>query len=426
MNEKYHILLVNHTWFKNELVSLGHSVLTVGYRGGFDITFPWSITIQDLYSLLPSDFKPDRIVYFDDSSDPSILDIEQAGCPTIFLSIDIHHHYGWHKYFLDSFSHTLIAQKDYIQKLFEEKGNNIAVSWFPLWATQNVEPVTEKNIPVSFRGTLSEELHPGRKIFLDDLSKNIPLDYGEGPYPEVYSRSKIVINEAVKGDVNFRVFESMISGALLITPKVGNGLEDLFIDGEEVVFYEENNVEDASAKITYYLKHEEERIRIANNGRKKVFSGHSLIERAKELDFYLRKIKPVDPNSVLDNSLIISAHKLKNLWVFLRKHKMEGATEVIDRVLNYIESACANMPIMSEISQNIETQLFAIDAINSDLMDDDSYRYWLSILEKKFSNSKVVDYILTSYKQTHAEFDNSSFIKNLKKERSAFLNELIK
>jgi hypothetical protein len=426
MSEKFHILLVNHTWFKNELISLGHSVLTAGYRGGFDITFPWSSTIQDLYSFLPEHFIPDRILYFDDSSDPSILDIEQAGCPTVFLSVDIHHHYSWHKFFMDSFSHTLVAQRDYIPMLYQEKGEDISVSWFPLWATQNVEPASDKDIAVSFRGTLDEALHPGRKKFMDALSKKVPLDYGEGPYPDIYARSKIVVNEAVKGDVNFRVFEAMISGALLITPKVGNGLEDLFIDREDIVFYEENNVEDASDKISYYLTHEEERIRIAENGREKVFSRHSLIERAKEIDSYLQKIKSLDPTTVIDNKFIISAHKLKNLWVFLRKHKMDGALEVINRILHFIESVCTDPNSRPDMNQHIETQLFAIDTINSDLMDDDSYQYWLSILEKNFRSSKVVDYIITSYERTEGKFDNPSLIKRLKQERSAFLNELIK
>jgi len=50
-------------------------------------------------------------------------------------------------------------------------------------------------------------------------------------------------------------------------------LEELFVDGEDIVYYD--NMVDCINKINYYNENDEERERIANNGFKKVLENYT-------------------------------------------------------------------------------------------------------------------------------------------------------
>ena len=78
-----------------------------------------------------------------------------------------------------------------------------------------------------------------------------------------------------------RVFEALCSGSLLVTDSApGSGLEEFFQDNEHlVIFNEENLIE----RIRFYLEHPEERLKIAQKGRKEVLARHTYDHRAKFL-----------------------------------------------------------------------------------------------------------------------------------------------
>jgi len=92
-----------------------------------------------------------------------------------------------------------------------------------------------------------------------------------------------VINQAVKDDINFRVFEAMTSGAMLLTPGNTAELTNIFDVGRDLVTYEADNAKDAGEKIKYYLAHEDQRAEIARRGCEKVKQLHSAKVRADQL-----------------------------------------------------------------------------------------------------------------------------------------------
>lgn len=111
--------------------------------------------------------------------------------------------------------------------------------------------------------------------FFDVLAQmtNIHLDMGE--YWEIFSpHAEIVVNQTVKRDLNFRVFEAMMCGSLLLTEASGNGLSEIFRDGEHLVLYEKDNVEDCAQKITELLSDLPRTHRIANKGREEILRKH--------------------------------------------------------------------------------------------------------------------------------------------------------
>jgi len=100
----------------------------------------------------------------------------------------------------------------------------------------------------------------------------------------VLARSRIALNRHI--DVaedyanNMRLYEATGVGALVLTDEKRN-LADLFAPGAEVVAYASAN--DLVEKATYYLSHDEERVRIAAAGQQRTLRDHTWARRMAEL-----------------------------------------------------------------------------------------------------------------------------------------------
>jgi hypothetical protein len=290
------ILLLNQNWLTNEFRQLGYSVVSAGF-GTPHLDHSIDVGPLKIWDLLEElKLTPDYIVYFDDSGLPWLTELEECPISKLFYSIDSHHHCAWHSPFGGLFDFVLTAHKDHLDQFLRYNQNS---RWMPLWATVNPEPSAVRNIQACFRGSMDPQIHPGRADFFEQLKKVVPLDAGPGLWLEAYPRAKIVINQSVASDLNFRIFEAMISGALLITPRINNGLLDLFIEDQELVLYENGSPEDASRKIAYFLANEDERKSIADRGREKVLTNHSNLARATEIASILSGIQ----RRILDQSI---------------------------------------------------------------------------------------------------------------------------
>lgn len=284
------ILVLNQDWFVQTLRDRGHRVVSAGWISeNLDVRYKFPSTpIKEVFAKLPTGFVPDRILYLDDSGPLAVTGLGEIDIPTVFYSVDAHHHSWWHSCFCAVFDKTLVAQKNYIESLSEYSDG---VEWLPLWAPIQVEPASQLDIDVCFRGNLDPHLHPKRAKFFEELGRLTNLDAKTGRYVEAFPRSKIVVNQSVKDDLNFRVFEAMMCGTLLLTPRMDNGLLELFEDGVHLVTYEDGNACDAAEKCNYFLEHEQERAKIAAAGRARVCQKHTEAARAVELEQYLQSVR---------------------------------------------------------------------------------------------------------------------------------------
>lgn len=104
------------------------------------------------------------------------------------------------------------------------------------------------------------------------LCANVKIMPGMG-YDElfgVYAQSKININvtlHCIETGACQRVFDVLAAGGFLLT-NYQEELEELFVPGEELVFY--HNEQELVELAEYYMTHDEERERIARNGQRKV------------------------------------------------------------------------------------------------------------------------------------------------------------
>lgn len=275
------IILFNQDWFAKELRAMGHRVLTCAPEEYCDIVLESPLcNLHYLLEKAPADFTPDLLIFHDNSAPVIITGVEECEIPTLFYSVDTHHHFELHCNLYQVFDKMMSAQRDYIPG-FNAAG--LDVPWMPLWASGYAEQSLDKKHGAVFVGTLDSHLNPDRVKFFEALQKISPVFVTSGNFWEIFPYSEIVVNQTVRGDLNFRVFESMMCGVALLTEASGNGLLELFRDGEHLVTYEKGNITDAANKINDLLADPVRMRRIAKAGRDEIMRAHLPVHRAERI-----------------------------------------------------------------------------------------------------------------------------------------------
>lgn len=273
------ILVFNQDWFVEEWRALGHRVITVGHSGNLDLVLEqFFLDIHQVIALLPQDFVADWIVFHDNSSPLDVTGLEDCQIPMAFYSVDAHHHCLLHSRLADTFDVVFLAQRDYLSYF---KNRRAVVEWLPLWASREVAASSEKKFGAIFVGTMRPDLNPERVAFFDALRQQVQIEILEGAYWLYFPHSEVVVNQTVRKDLNFRVFEAMMCGPLLLTEHTENGLLDIFERDTELLVYEKGNVEQAASQIRECLSNLQRTREIAFRGRQKVLQFHRPVHRAK-------------------------------------------------------------------------------------------------------------------------------------------------
>ena len=204
--------------------------------------------------------------------------------PTAYWAIDSHLKFNKHikKVRVQDYNFLFVAHKDYVPKYREKGCKNV------YWLSSACDPEIHKQHNLSlkydlcFVGSLGPN-SPRREVILK-LQKEFNMFVGQRYLHDMartYSQSKMVFNKSLQGDLNMRVFEAMSCGRLLLTDRICNGLEELFIDKKHLVIYD--RYKDLVEKAYYYLEHSEEREAIAHKGQEEVWKKHTYLHRARHL-----------------------------------------------------------------------------------------------------------------------------------------------
>lgn len=279
------ILHLGNAYFLESFRLLGHDVKWAGYHRTADIPLTRFLTdATDLLAQLPPHWFPDLIVLGDESTQPLVLGLEALPVPLVWYAIDSHIHINWHIYYAAAFDAVFVAQKDWTPayQLDEDRQH---VSWMPLFCHRSSDGDSgfERDIPLSFIGTLNAARNPDRVDLIQRLQARYPVVARSGPYQETFNRSMTVLNQSVANDVNFRTFQAMACGALLLTERVGNGFSDLFQDRTHCALYDKGNVDQIIEITEYYRTHRAEREAVARRGYEAVMGAHTSLHRAQTL-----------------------------------------------------------------------------------------------------------------------------------------------
>lgn len=180
------------------------------------------------------------------------------------------------------FHYTITPDK---QSAIEYRNRGINAEWINHFADtkvqfpMNLEP---KYVAVTTRGV-------GNSGFLDHLTNwaegAVGNRNGLGPkeHTEFLNTGLMVIQNSRWGEITRRIFEGMACGKMVLTDKldISRGLEELFVDGEDIVLY--NEMFDCIEKMNYYNENEEERERIAHNGMMKVLHNYTQVQVVDKL-----------------------------------------------------------------------------------------------------------------------------------------------
>jgi|GEM_PF-3377971 len=292
------ILLLNDSRYKREL-SKAHRVLCMGpmgidrmqHKNDFDLVLPTAMSfdfhagLSQLQQICPG-FAPAIIVQFETELNYFYRGIEDAKAITVWRSIDNHLFGNWQRFYGQLFDLVLVAQKDYLPAF---RASGCHAVWYPLCIDPSVhfDREQERDLDVSFVGNMNPKMQHDRIAFFNALTEEVSVSLFQGKtQPEIaaiYNRSKIVINECLNLDLNYRVFETMANGAVCLTPRIDGGIAELFTEEEDFIFYEGNDPTDAARQLNRILSEPKQQQEIAHSGRDKALLYHTLSCRVQEL-----------------------------------------------------------------------------------------------------------------------------------------------
>ena len=309
-----------------------HNVVTCGPSIGEDIVRLWNlenmkeevkshdiscsnnVSTDEILKRLPHGFMPDLFLWIESVYGYFPQGIQKLPFPTACYMIDSHLNLSWHLDWAKQFDFVFVAQKKYIPDFKNAGCRN--VYWLPLGCTPGIHKKfdVEKIYDIGFVGSITKN-HVRRKMLLDKLSRYFNVHIERSFLEDMaltFSRSKIIFNEAIKDDLNMRVFEALSTGSLLFTDNAKeSGLTDFFNDREHLVIYNDDNIIELA---DYYLIHPKEREAIAERGREEVLKSHTYDHRVREMvDTIFRSQKPEvrsqNKSETIEDPLILQALK---------------------------------------------------------------------------------------------------------------------
>ena len=279
------ILHLGNPFFLQDFRQLGHDVKWAAYDRTADFVLsPYVESLHSLSAQFPARWFPDLVVVGDDSGPPKLLGLEALDVPLVWYAIDSHLHASWHQQYAAVFDVICVAQRDWVSRYRVDPDRQI-VSWQPLFChvPDDGDSGRLRDTPLSFVGTLNRQWNPERVALIEGLQRRYPIAVGSGAYREPFNRSLMVLNQSAANDVNFRTFQAMACGALLIGERIGNGFNDLFQDRTHCALYDRGNVEQVIEIVEHYCGHPAERDAVARQGYEAVMASHTSLHRAQAI-----------------------------------------------------------------------------------------------------------------------------------------------
>jgi len=166
---------------------------------------------------------------------------------------------------------------------YKKRGRN--ADWWTHFADTRVQfpmGIKPEYVAVTSRGK-------GGSQFLDQLTYHAggavgnQNGFNSKEHTEFLNKGLMVIQNSRWGEVTRRIFEGMACGKMVLCDRLHENkkLHELFIDGEDIVYYDD--IIDCIHKMNKYKENTEERERIANNGYKTVLENHTQKQRVEFL-----------------------------------------------------------------------------------------------------------------------------------------------
>jgi hypothetical protein len=273
--------------------------------------------IQRILDQLPPGWQPDLISISSSLAltwqSPIPVGLDQLDYPTVMKLTDSHH---MPRPLQNLLEYATVVGCDYHWTTYNRqhlpffRAAGLAnVFWMP--GAMNIPtaqaqpvPLEQKKYDLIFLGSRGAS-HPYRDSLLACLEQSqLPVTVKRLPYQEslqAYAEAKIVFNCSLNGDLNRRVFETLMAGGFLLTDNLtpASGLPLIFQEGQHLECY--RSADELLEKVRYYLAHPEQAVAIAQQGHAQMMHYHPEILRRQFYD-YLLKGEPL-PSAFLAEDL---------------------------------------------------------------------------------------------------------------------------
>ncbi len=289
------ILLAGSTLFQAELSALGHEVMSIGMTPDCNVRIKREqLDAEFLVHDLAKNFSPNVIFQSETLGGARFIikNLDRVSLPKVYYAIDCHLNAYWQREYGRWFDLVLVSQ---FAQVAEFQATCRQVEFFPWSYSPELfyAGKDERPIDITFVGTLDPVYRRKRSEIIKRIERRFSLKLfaaseksrlSEQEMADVFRSARIVLNESVYGEVNYRYFEAMACGALLVTESIGKPGTALFQDGVHLAYYGPHNIEEV---VCYYLEHESARKQIAASGMEECRAKHTRSVRALELSQHL-------------------------------------------------------------------------------------------------------------------------------------------
>ncbi len=247
-------------------------------------------TFADIIGKLPVGWEPDWVLFFINEMFPLPLGLQNSPFPTLCLPGDCFplHKLSGDAQFFDAVFPGLKPYETIFSRIAPGRtlyraGAAIQGAIADLHNEQRYTKNSgERPYDVVFIGDFGNPYYARRTRYIERLLRlknkyNILVSekkFTFREYLDYLCQAKIVIETPnVQGGVNMRSFEACQSGAMLMHEELDRSIAEFFEPGKEVVLFDEENFEHL---LDHYLQNDDERIRIAEQGRNKALQSCTL------------------------------------------------------------------------------------------------------------------------------------------------------
>jgi hypothetical protein len=254
------------------------------------------------------EFNPDLIFQQENLGPRTLLfGLSEFYCKKVFWSIDTHLNFFWHKIYGKNFDLLLTTQPSFVSLFKKENISSDCLMWYGLPLNWNAWESRKHSI--GFAGRVNE-YRTLRKVLVDFLKKEFSSHFvhQELPFTQMlnfYQQTKIVVNEAIAGEINFRTFEALSCGCLLFSPGLKEDLREFFEPEKEYVEYRDGL--ELKEKLHYFLNHPQEASLIARRGWEKLRANHLAPARVQKLLALAQNLEAKETLAAEEKSRVIAS-----------------------------------------------------------------------------------------------------------------------
>ncbi len=227
-----HILCLDCPGLAGAFRELGHQATALSLAPGKN----------DLAAVLHGlDARPDCIIHHELLGERRILNnLETAPCPTLFVAVDTHLNLFWHRSYGRLFDAVATPHLTWFESLpvewrhpqvFRFSHTGQERPWAPHRLRQHDLALCARMTQHrQLRQWMADMLRASHGLHLqDNLSFAAMLD--------LYADSRLIPNESICFEVNFRLLEGASCGAVVLSPETGPDQDCLFVPGKEMLVY---------------------------------------------------------------------------------------------------------------------------------------------------------------------------------------------